>query len=191
MKELEEFRKRKDEFFSAKGGSASGGKTGAESPILAEERPSFAGLKYFPEDPTLRFLIPLARVPEKELEFETSSGEKKIFKRMGKLNFSVEGQPVQLTLYRAASGSYFLPFRDATSGKETYGAGRYLEVEENEDKFELDFNYAYNPYCAYTSGYSCPLPPLENWLKVTIRAGERNYLAKRDATEDNRGQHHD
>src|SRR3990170_4408025 len=134
MTELEEFRKRKDEFFSAKGGSASGGKTGAESPILAEERPSFAGLKYFPEDPTLRFLIPLARVP----------------------------------------------------GKETYGAGRYLEVEENEDKFELDFNYAYNPYCAYTSGYSCPLPPLENWLKVTIRAGERNYLAKRDATEDNR-----
>lgn len=165
MAEIEEFRKRKDEFF----------KTGAESPIPAEERESFSGLKYFPEDPNFKFEVSLARVPEEELEFETSSGEKKIFKRIGKLGFSVEGQPVQLTLYQAESGSYFLPFRDATSGPETYGAGRYLEVEEKDGKFELDFNYAYNPYCAYTSGYSCPLPPMENWLKVPIRAGEKKF----------------
>src|SRR3972149_5884796 len=163
MESLLEFRKRKDEFL----------KTGTESPIPVEERPSFAGLRYFPEDPNLRFLVPLARVPEEQLEFETSSGDKKIFKRIGKLGCGRGDQPVQLSLCQAASGSYFLPFRDATSGKETYGAGRYLEVEENEDKFELDFNYAYNPYCAYASGYSCPLPPLENWLKIPIRAGER------------------
>ena len=172
MESLQEFRKRKDEFL----------KTGAESPIPAKERTSFQGLKYFPEDPNLRFLVPVARVPEEELEFETSSGEKKLFRRIGKLELSVGGQAVQLTLYQAAppageagSGSYFLPFRDATSGSETYGAGRYLEVEENEDKFELNFNYAYNPYCAYSSGFSCPLPPLENWLKIPIRAGERAY----------------
>ena len=165
MGELEEFRKRKDEFFG----------TGAESPIPAEERPSFAGLKYFPEDPTFKFEVSLARVPEEEFDFETSSGEKKLFRRIGRLEFSVAGQPARLTLYQAASGSYFLTFRDATSGKETYGAGRYLEVEEKDGKFDLDFNYAYNPYCAYTSGYSCPLPPLENWLKVSIRAGEKSY----------------
>src|SRR3990172_8357842 len=173
MSELEEFRQRKDEFFSAKGGSASGGKT--ESPIPAEERSSFSGLKYFPENSALSFLVSLTRTPEEELEFETSSGEKKRFKRIGKIGFSVEGQPAQLTLYQAASGPYFLPFRDATSGKETYGAGRYLEVEEKEDKFELDFNYAYNPYCAYAPNYSCPLPPLENWLKVPIEAGEKKF----------------
>src|SRR3990172_10716157 len=185
MSELEEFRQRKDEFFSAKGGSASGGKT--ESPIPAEERSSFSGLKYFPENSALSFLVSLTRTQEEELEFETSSGEKKRFKRIGKIGFSVEGQPAQLTLYQAASGSYFLPFRDATSGKETYGAGRYLEVEEKPRRpdgvgapteasvFELDFNYAYNPYCAYAPNYSCPLPPLENWLKVPIEAGEKKF----------------
>jgi len=172
-----EFRKRKDEFL----------KTGTESPIPVEERLSFAGLKYFPENPNLSFLVPLARVPEEELEFETSSGERKTFRRIGKLGFSVADQPAQLTIYQAASGSYFLPFRDATSGQETYGAGRYLEVEEKPrrpagvgapteaSRFELNFNYAYNPYCAYGEGYSCPLPPVENWLKVPIAAGEKKY----------------
>ncbi|MEX0587248.1 MAG: DUF1684 domain-containing protein [Patescibacteria group bacterium] len=165
MESLVEFRKRKDEFFKA----------GEDSPIPAEDRSSFTGLKYFPKDPTFKFEVSLAGVPEEALEFETSSGEKKTFKRIGKLGFTVAGQPAELTLYQAESGSYFLPFRDATSGNETYGAGRYLEVEEKDGQFELNFNYAYNPYCAYTEGYSCPLPPLENWLKVPIRAGEKNY----------------
>src|SRR3972149_4667924 len=168
MESLLEFRKRKDEFL----------KTGTESPIPVEERPSFAGLRYFPEDPNLRFLVPLARVPEEQLEFETSSGEKKIFKRIGKLGFSIEGQPVQLTLYQAASGSYFLPFRDATSGKETYGAGRYLEVEEKDGNFELDFNYAYNPSCASSPGYSCQSLQQEYLRKILISAWEKNYLDK-------------
>jgi len=177
MSELEEFRQRKDEFF----------KKGDESPLPADERESFAGLKYFPENSALSFLVSLARTPEEELEFETSSGEKKRFKRIGKLEFAVEGQPAQLTLYQAESGSYFLPFRDLTSSQETYGAGRYLEVEEKPRRpdgvgapteasvFELDFNYAYNPYCAYAPNYSCPLPPLENWLKVPIEAGEKKF----------------
>jgi len=163
--ELEEFRKRKDEFL----------KNGQDSPISAEERSSFSGLKYFPENPDLRLLVPLTHAPEEEFEFETSSGERKSFKRIGKLGFSVEGQAAELTLYQAASGSFFLPFRDLTSGKETYGAGRYVEIKKIGENFELDFNYAYNPYCAYNSGYSCPLPPLENWLKVPITAGEMNY----------------
>src|SRR3970040_527003 len=172
MESLLEFRKRKDEFL----------KTGTESPIPVEERTSFAGLKYFPDDQKLRFLVPLARVPEEELEFETSSGDKKIFKRIGKLGFSVEGQAVQITLYQAASGSYFLPFRDATSGKETYGAGRDLEVEEKEGKFVLDFNFAYNPYCAYSPTFSGLCRPWRTGSRLPLRRGRRtttdgkNYL---------------
>jgi uncharacterized protein (DUF1684 family) len=70
----------------------------------------------------------------------------------------------------------FLPMRDATSGQETYGAGRYLEPELiAQGTVDVDFNYLYNPFCAYNPGYSCPLPPTENWLKVPIRAGEKNY----------------
>ncbi|MCI0396478.1 MAG: DUF1684 domain-containing protein, partial [Chloroflexi bacterium] len=73
------------------------------------------------------------------------------------------------------------PFRDTTNGQETYGAGRYLDSHRpglnqlGPDRFEVDFNYSYNPYCAYSEYYSCPLPPRENWLKVPIRAGEKNY----------------
>jgi len=165
MSELQEFRKRKDEFF----------KTGPQSPIPAEERDSFRGLKYYPENPAFRFEVPLARVSEESFEFETSTGEKKIYKKIGKLGFEAGGEPAELTLYQADGGSYFLPFRDATSGKETYGAGRYVEVVKKDGRFELDFNYAYNPYCAYSEKYSCPLPPAENWLKVPIGAGERNF----------------
>ena len=165
MEGLAEFRKRKDEFF----------KTGDHSPLPTGELESFKGLKYYPENPDFRFEVPLERVPEEDLEFETSTGEKKSYKKIGKLKFKVGGEPAELTLYQADSGSYFLPFRDATSGKETYGAGRYLEVKEKDGKFELDFNYAYNPYCAYSPDYSCPLPPPENWLKVPVEAGEKKF----------------
>ena len=165
MESLAEFRKRKDEVF----------KIDHESPIPTEELLSFSGLKYYPENPALRFEIPLEKVPPHPLEFETSTGEKRTYQKVGKLKFEVGSQSSDLTLYQAESGSYFLPFRDMTSGQETYGAGRYLEVEEKEGKFFLDFNFAYNPYCAYSLNYSCPLPPLENWLKVAIEAGEKNY----------------
>jgi len=74
----------------------------------------------------------------------------------------------------------FVPFRDATSGKETYGAGRYIDLEpeerlNNEGKWVLDLNKAYNPWCAYSDAYICPLVPTENWLKVPVRAGEKDY----------------
>jgi len=72
----------------------------------------------------------------------------------------------------------FIIFKDATSGKETYGAGRYLDLDRHGDEIVIDFNYAYNPYCAYNPDWSCPLPPAENWLKVPIRAGEKNFLGE-------------
>jgi uncharacterized protein (DUF1684 family) len=87
----------------------------------------------------------------------------------------VEGQPVELTLYKDSHG-FFLPFVDSLAGKETYGAGRYLEPEAlGEGKFLVDFNLAYNPWCAYSPMYSCPLPPDENRLTVPIRAGEKDF----------------
>ena len=165
MESLSEFRKRKDEFF----------KTSADSPIPTPDLDSFTGLKYYPENPALKFEIELEPVSPQDFEFETSTGEKRAYKRIGKLKFEVNGEPGELALFQAESGSYFLPFRDATSGKETYGAGRYLEVEGEGGKFTLDFNFAYNPYCAYSPNFSCPLPPIENWLKVPVEAGEKKY----------------
>jgi uncharacterized protein (DUF1684 family) len=79
-------------------------------------------------------------------------------------------------LYESDAGhDLFLPFRDATSGKESYGAGRYLDLHAHRDEVEIDFNYAYNPYCAYNPEWNCPLPPAENWLQVPIRAGEKAF----------------
>jgi uncharacterized protein (DUF1684 family) len=87
----------------------------------------------------------------------------------------VDGQPAELTIYQSESG-WFLPFVDSLSGKETYPAGRYLEPELlGDDRFMVDFNLAYNPYCAYNDTWSCPLSPFKNRLKVPIRAGEKLF----------------
>lgn len=107
---------------------------------------------------------------------QTTTGEEQVYSRFGLVRFQVDGLPAQLTLY-ASAGSHdlFLPFRDATSGKESYGAGRYLDLHTHGDEVAIDFNYAYNPNCAYNPEWSCPLPPGENWLKVPIRAGEMTF----------------
>jgi uncharacterized protein (DUF1684 family) len=92
------------------------------------------------------------------------------------VSFEVRGEAVSLALYDSGHPGYFLPFRDATSGKASYGAGRYLDIEPNSDgTVTIDFNLAYNPFCAYNDAYSCPLPPTENWLQVPIEAGEKDF----------------
>ncbi len=107
---------------------------------------------------------------------ETTRGQVQNFHRYGLVHFQVDGNGTQVTLYAAAQAhELFLPFRDATSGKETYGAGRYLDLHADADEIVIDFNYAYNPNCAYNPDWNCPLPPVENWLKVPIRAGEKNF----------------
>lgn len=116
----------------------------------------------------------------------TSSGVKKKHFIYGRLNFKINNLPVQLYVYQSAAlmkqeklkDYLFVPFGDATSGFESYGGGRYIEFFINDiknNKFVLDFNKAYNPYCAYTTGFNCPLPPVENLLKIAISAGEKNY----------------
>ena len=144
------------------------------SPI--EDKDRFTGLSYFPVDPALRIsatLVPHAQ--PKLLAMQTSDGQAREYRNVGHFDLVVGGEPVRLQAYQQrGSQSLFVPFRDATSGKETYGAGRYLDLHiEAGGTVDLDLNLAYNPYCAYSESYSCPLPPPENWLKVAIRAGER------------------
>jgi hypothetical protein len=109
----------------------------------------------------------------------TSSGSRQLFSRVGCFDLALGGTQVRIHAYQSAEHddpSLFLPFRDATSGKESYGAARYVDLKvEHDDEYAVDFNYAYNPYCAYSEDYTCPLPPQENWLSVAIRAGERKY----------------
>jgi uncharacterized protein len=165
MTELDEFRASKDEFF----------RHDHHSPLSEEEQAEFNGLRYYPENPALRFRGPLDRnVEHASIEMDTSSGDRKSYTRAGRFVFHLEGQECVLYLYSSDDpDQVFLPFRDATSGKETYGAGRYLDLSvEPDGQVEIDFNYAYNPMCAYGDGWSCPIPPLENWLNVPIRAGE-------------------
>ena len=147
------------------------------SPI--EDRINFSGLDYYPVKPEMRLTLPLDRADNPEpLTFQTSTGDERIYYRLGTVSFEVEGQPAQLAIYKSDDhDELFLPFRDATSGTETYGAGRYLEPEELPgDKILVDSNLAYNPFCAYSESYSCPLPPFENHLRIPIRAGEKAFL---------------
>lgn len=168
---MEEFRREKDLAFRG----------GSQSPLTPEQQEAFTGLRYYPENPTLRFEVGLdTAIAHATLEMETSTGDVQTYVTAAKAAIEVEGQAVDIYLYSSGDpDELFLPFRDATSGSETYGAGRYLEVEVEEDGTAvIDFNYAYNPFCAYNDRWSCPLPPAENWLPVPIRAGEMTYPAE-------------
>jgi uncharacterized protein (DUF1684 family) len=147
-----------------------------DSPLTHEQRHSFTGLRYFPEDPACRFEVVLEPEPTQVLEsVETSDGSTSELVRAGHLCFRVGDRDASLLGYEQGH-SLFIPFRDRTSGNETYGAGRYVEAEPlGAGRYLLDFNRAYNPYCAYNENWSCPLPPRENWLDVEIRAGEQTF----------------
>lgn len=159
-------RAEKDEFFESH----------QHSPLTTEQKQVFQGLNYFPPDDSLRFELAIEPFEDQvEIKMQTSTGDLRDFIRYGKLTFEVEGVEAALTVYANEHG-FFIPFVDAQAGKETYGAGRYLDPEMlGEDRVVLDFNMAYNPYCAYNDLYSCPIPPAENRLRVAIRAGEMNF----------------
>jgi uncharacterized protein len=169
MSELEEFRRAKDEFF----------RDDPRSPLTSDQRAAFTGLAYYPEDSGLRIETQLDVDVDRDerIVMQTTAGGKQVYRRAGKVRFRVDGQPAEITLYESEDQEdLFVPFRDATSGKETYGAGRYLEVERPKDgRVVMDFNDAYNPYCAYNPEWSCPIPPGENWLSVPIRGGEKDF----------------
>jgi uncharacterized protein (DUF1684 family) len=167
------YRAEKDAFF----------KTSPNSPVPPEERAAFEGLPYYPVNVDLVFeglgLEPYEGDEPANFEIPTSDNRLRPARRAGTFSFEIDGLPVRLTGYelegsQGDDGSVFLPFLDATSGKETYGAGRYLDLEPDEDgTYAIDFNLAYHPSCVYSPRFSCPLTPAENRLPVRIEAGER------------------
>jgi uncharacterized protein (DUF1684 family) len=165
------YRAEKDAFF----------KTSPHSPLPADEREAFEGLPYYPIDEDLVFeglrLEPYAGDEPSDFQIPTSDGKLRPAHRAGAFSFDLDGAPRRLTAYVMDGGnpeSLFLPFLDQTSGHETYGAGRYLDLEPDEDgTYAIDFNQAYHPSCVYAPQYSCPLTPAENRLATRIEAGER------------------
>ena len=168
MSALTEFRQKKDEFF----------KHDWQSPLTPDQQQGFDGLKYYPENPTLRWQVAAQEYDTKPVvTMITSTGSVREYLKYGQFTFHVNGEAATLQIYQDADDVYFfLPFVDATAPEETYGAGRYLDIEPDaSSQFAIDFNYAYNPYCAYNDKWSCPIPPKENRLKVRIEAGEKNF----------------
>src|SRR5262245_18334873 len=171
MRELDELRAEKDSFF----------RDDPRSPLTREQRASFDHLSYFPENEALV----IVRTPEtggvdrnERIVMPTTTGGDQVYRRAGIVRFEVEGEPAQVTLFASTdTPELFLPFRDATSGKETYGAGRYLDIEPPgaSGLIEIDFNVSHNPYCADYPDWSCPIPPAENCMSVPIRAGEKSF----------------
>jgi len=166
MSELDDFRAEKDDFY----------KNHFQSPLTREQRKDFKGLNYFPENNDLRLEVQVELLNEQTpMLMQTSTGGVQEYLRFGTFKFDVDGQPAQLTIYQSEHG-FFLPFVDGLAGKETYPAGRYLDLEILPgNRFIVDFNVAYNPLCAYNEMWSCPITPAENRLKVPIRAGEKLF----------------
>jgi len=148
----------------------------------AEALRQFTGVPYF--EPDLRYAVSatLERFSDPAvIKLPTSIGLTRSFLRYGTLRFTIDGTPAQLTAYQPEGDPHalFVPFRDATSGTSTYGAGRYLDLEEapaaGERAIVVDFNRAYSPMCNFSPAFNCPIPPVENHLKVAIEAGQKTY----------------
>ncbi len=175
---LQHFRARRDQLFAQH----------PQSALDEGQRQHFQGLAYFPYQPALCLLAEIdTTIPAQRQTVVMSATEEMTMLTIGRLHFTVGGQQVALSLYwlEIYGGGLFLPFRDTTSPAESYGGGRYLfdtikssgplPGGDNKRQIMLDFNYAYNPSCAYNSRWVCPLAPQENRLSVAIPAGEKNF----------------
>lgn len=177
---IDRFRRERDELF----------RTHPQSPIEPDERPSFGGLRYFAHDPSYRVKARFEAGDGSELVIDTGGDDGVVrYRRGGHLVFQLAGSPCRLTVLSLVqyAGGLFVPFRDATSGRETYGGGRYLfdtakdtdglvlEITPGSSDLVIDFNYAYNASCAYSPRWACPLAPRENFLTVPVPAGEKTY----------------
>ncbi len=179
---LEQFRLGRDELF----------RSHPQSPIEPDERAAFAGLHYFGADPSYRVDAQLVPGDGSELFIDTGGEDGAVrYLRAGALTFTLESQPCRLTVLSLVqyAGGLFVPFRDLTSGHETYGGGRYLfdtakdtdglvlAVTPGSSRVTIDFNYAYNASCAYSPRWACPLAPPAIHLPVAVRAGEMVYTS--------------
>lgn len=167
---VDEYRRERDKFF----------KVSKDSPLKDEDRFGFQSLRYYDPSQEFVFRATLQNFEKPEsLKMGTTTGDLRDAVKYGYIDFAVRGKSLRVHVYKFVpiqSSYLFVPFTDSTSGKETYGAGRYLDLEENETgTYLLDFNLAYNPSCAYNENYSCPIPPKENRLDAAIEAGEKNF----------------
>jgi uncharacterized protein (DUF1684 family) len=154
-----------------------------QSAIPEAERAAFTGLSYFDHDPSARVLAQLTPSDGRRFEIPTSGDTTMAFTRFATARFSLFGDDLELEAYwlEGYGGGLFLPFADATSGQETYGAGRYLldtikgsDLGTRDGRLVLDFNLAYNPSCAYDPRWTCPLAPPANRLEIGVRVGEKS-----------------
>ena len=152
----------------------------SNSPIKPEDRDRFLPLAHYPPDP--RYAVPASFAPEPpagrtRVVMQTSAGKPRLMERLGTLRFTLDGRQLSLSAFVEAGQPperLFVPFADDTSGKDTYAAGRYLDIlPESTGIYVVDFNRAYNPYCYYNASYDCPFPPRENRLPIAVRAGEK------------------
>lgn len=168
---LQRFRTRRDETM----------RTHESSPLTDAQKQSFVPLAYFDENPDLRLeLEPNTDIDTTPIQLGKTDGSTEEYTPHSQISFEVDGEVVTLTVFREhGRGRLLIPFKDATSGKETYGAGRTVDPKERPDgKLAVDFNYAYGPYCQYNDNWTCTLPPFSNWLQVPIEAGEKKYPNK-------------
>ena len=161
--------------------------TSGDSPLNQQEIQQLESLDYFPITTSNIVNATFKKKIGQPFNIPTSSGMTKYYRKYGVLTFSWNGETVTLTVYQdinlaqlpAYKDYLLIPFKDATSGNETYGGGRYLDFKiPNSKKVVLDFNTVYNPYCAYSYRYNCPIPPIENHLTLPIEAGEKTPLLK-------------
>lgn len=155
------------------------------SPLLAEDFATFKSLDFYPISEKYFVVAKLVRTPkEKPFKMKTSTDRQPIFIKYGEAHFELDGKHFKLNLYQDVEFSknpkykddLFLPFFDETSGKESYIGGKYIDLKiPKGNTIAIDFNTSYNPYCAYSHRYSCPKVPLENDLKVAIRAGVKKF----------------
>jgi len=172
VKQIEEERAEKERYL----------KTAAESPF-AGAQDQFKGLNYYPPDLKYKITASLTPIQNKQVVLlPTSDGKEERYVEYGYAEFDLDGYHNKLLILEMVDmgpyrGKLFLAFGDETSAIETYGAGRYLDVSkvQGSNTITLDFNQAYNPFCAYNDKFSCPIPPRENLLRIAIRAGEKNY----------------
>lgn len=156
-----------------------------ESPLEEEDLKQFKGLDFFPIDEKFIVKAQFIRTEkEKNFEMKTTGARMPVYVKYGELHFKIDGKSFQLNVYqnieltkkKGYEDYLFLPFSDMTCGNESYLGGRYIDMRiPTSNEVIIDFNKAYNPYCAYNHKYSCPLVPLENNLKIEIKAGVKKF----------------
>lgn len=160
-------------------------KDATKSPLKEKDRKNFKGLDFFPFNADYVITATFKRTPdEKAFKMKTTTSRLPVYVKYGEITFTLNGKPYQLNLYQnqdlikkeGYEDYLFLPFLDDTNGEATYGGGRYIDVRIPEgETMIIDFNTAYNPYCAYNEKYSCPIVPRENYISAKIEAGVKAF----------------